>query len=93
VFDDNEIAIRARGPGGRGSAHVTIKDCAIDRAQVGLRIEDMIERLKLHDLGFGADVKTRLEFHNAKDLPGFENLREHDAPPMEELLKSGFPAR
>lgn len=93
VFADNEIAIRARGPAGSGSAHVMVKDCAIYRTQLGLRIEDMIEQLKLHELGFGGDVKTRIEFHNATDAPGYENIGEHEAPPMEELLKGGFPHR
>ena len=93
VFDDNEIAIRARGPGGRGNARVTIKDCAIYRSQTGVRAEDKIEQLKLIRLGFGAGVKSRIEFHGGKVLPGFENTGEHEAPPMESLLKSGLPAR
>lgn len=91
VFSDNEVAFRVRGPGKRGGAHVTIRDCAIYDTQHGVRAEDKIEDLKIRGLAFGAGVKSRIEFHNGKDLPGFENTGEHDAPPMDTLLKQGFP--
>lgn len=93
VFADCEVAFRVRGPGSRGGAHVTITDCAIYDTQVGVRAEDKIEQLKIRDLAFGPGVKSRLEKHNGKDLPGFDNSGEHEAPPMESLLKNGFPAR
>lgn len=93
VFADCEVAFRVRGPGSRGGALVTITDCAIYDTQVGVRAEDKIEQLKIRDLAFGPGVKSRLEKHNGKDLPGFENSGEHEAPPMESLLKNGFPAR
>jgi hypothetical protein len=86
VFDDNEIAIRARGPGGRGSAHVTIKDCAIYHTQVGVRAEDMIEDLKISGMAWGEGAKARVEFHGGKNPPGFENTGEHEAPPLRELV-------
>ena len=93
VFDDNEIAIRARGPGGRGSAHVTVRDCAIYRTRTGFRVEDKIERLTLSGVAFGEGVLSRIEFHNGRDLPGFENTGEREAPAMESLLKGGFPLK
>ena len=86
VFDDNEVAIRARGPGGRGDARVTVEDCAIYRTQVGVRAEDKIEGLKILRMGYGPDVKTREERHGGKELPGYENMGEHDAPPLESLI-------
>jgi hypothetical protein len=86
VFDDNEIAIRARGPGGRGDARVTIQDCAIHRAQTGVRVEDNIENLKLLRTAWGDDVKSRVEFHGGKNPPGFENTGETTAPPVKELV-------
>jgi hypothetical protein len=86
VFDDNEIAIRARGPGGRGDAHVTAEDCAIYRTQTGVRAEDKISQLKLIRTAWGEGVKTRVEFHGGKDLPGYENTSEHEAPPINELV-------
>lgn len=92
VFNDNEIAIRARGPGGRGDARVTLRECAIYRTQVGIRAEDKIEQLKLRGLAFGAGVESRIEFHNGKELPGYENTGGREAPPLESLLKAGFPS-
>lgn len=86
VFDDNEIAIRARGPGGRGDARVTIQDCAIYSAQTGVRAEDKIENLKLIRTAWGDGVKERVEFHGGKNPPGFENNREHEALPISELV-------
>jgi len=86
VFDDNEVAIRARGPGGRGDARVTVEDCAIYRTQVGVRAEDKIENLKVLRMAYGPEVKSREERHSGKDLPGYENTGEHDAPPMESLI-------
>lgn len=93
VFDDNEIAFRVRGPGGRGDARVTVKDCAIYRTQVGIRAEDQISHLKLQGLAYGPGVITRLERHNGKDLPHFEDTAETKAPPMATLLKDGFPEK
>jgi hypothetical protein len=86
VFDDNEVAIRARGPGGRGNAHVTVKDCTIYNAQVGVRAEDKIEQLKLTRMAWGSGVKSRIERHNGKELPGFENTGDHEAPLISELI-------
>ncbi|MFN0078342.1 MAG: right-handed parallel beta-helix repeat-containing protein [Prosthecobacter sp.] len=86
VFDDNEIAIRARGPGGRGNAHVAIKDCAIYNTQVAVRAEDKIEQLKISGMAYGPGVNSRVEFHGGKELPGFENNGEHEAPPLNALV-------
>lgn len=91
VFDDNEIAIRARGPGGRGDAHVTIKDCAIYHTQVGVRAEDNIEDLKISGMAWGEGVKARVEFHGGKNPPGFENAGEHEAPLLRELVSKPAP--
>lgn len=86
VFDDNEIAIRARGPSARGNAHITIQDCAIYRTQVGIRAEDKIEQLKVINMAYGPDVTSRIEFHNGKDVPGYQSSGEHAAPPITELI-------
>jgi hypothetical protein len=93
VFSDCEIALRVRRPRSRGGAHVIIADCAIYDTKVGIRAEDKIEQLKIRGLGFGQGVAQRISFVNGRDLPGFENQGEHDAPPLETLLKSGFPLR
>lgn len=93
VFQDNEIGIRARGPGSRGGAHVTVSDCAIYDTRTGVRAEDKIERLKLLNLGFGGAVGRRVQFANGKAASGFENSGEHEAPPADQLLKAGSPLR
>ncbi len=91
VFADNEVAFRVRGPGKRGGARVVISDCAIYNTQVGVRAEDRIEQLEVSGLAFGNGVKARIEFHNGKATPGYVNTGERTAPPMESLLKNGFP--
>jgi hypothetical protein len=93
VFQDNEIAIRARGPGSRGGAHVTATDCAIYDTRVGVRSEDQIDSLRLIRIGFGGGVGQRVTFVNGKANAGVEIQGEHDAPPMEALLKNGFKPR
>jgi len=90
IFNDNEVAFRVRGPGSRGGAHVTIKDCAIYRTTTGVRAEDKIEVLKISGLAFGEGVKTRINFVNGKATAGFQNDDEKKAPEMETLLKRGF---
>jgi hypothetical protein len=93
VFYDHEVAFRVRGPGSRGGAHVSIIDCAIYDTKFGVRAEDKIEQLKINGLGFGSGVGERLRFVNGKPGIGYENQREHTAPAMDVLLKSGFEAR
>lgn len=90
VFNDNEVALRLRGPGKRGGAHVIVRDCAIYDAAVGVRAEDKIEVLELNGLSFGSGVKSRIEFHNGKATSGFVNQGEHEAPALEAVLKNGF---
>ena len=86
VFDDNEIAIRARGPGGRGNANVRIQDSAIYNTGVGVRAEDRIENLKISGMAYGPGVKSRIEFHGGKDLPGYESSGDREAGVMNDLL-------
>ena len=93
VFHDNEVAFRVRGPGARGGARVTIADCAIYDTRLGVRAEDAIEWLDIDGLGFGAGVVERVRFVNGKAGSGFTIRGEHDAPPMDELLRRGFKPR
>lgn len=87
VFDDNENAFRVRGPGKRGGAHVVIDDCAIYNTKTGVRAEDRIEQLKITGLGFGKGVGERIKFVGGKPVSGYENKGEHEAPPLETLIK------
>jgi hypothetical protein len=90
VFDDNEIALRIRGPGGRGGAHVTITDCAIFRSTTGIRVEDKVETLGLNRLAFGDGVAQRIRFVNGGPTAGFRNENEQVAAPLKDLLRLGF---
>lgn len=91
VFRDNEIAIRARGPGKHGGALVEIRNCAIYDSKVGVRMEDKIKDLSISRLGFGAGVKQKYQMVNGP-FPGYANQGEHEAAPLEELLKKGLPS-
>lgn len=93
VFNDNQVAFRVRGPGSRGGAHVTIKDCAVYNTKTAVRAEDKIELLHITGMAFGPAVAERIAFHNGKATAGYQNTGEHEAPEMESLLKGGFPVR
>lgn len=91
VFRDCENALRVRGPGSRGDARVTIRDCAIYQSQVGVRIEDRIAELKITRLLFGPDVTKKYREAGGGAGPGYENTGEAAAPAIETLLQDGFP--
>jgi hypothetical protein len=93
VFEDNEIALRVRGPGSRGGARVTVNDCAIYDTKVGVRAEDKIEKLQIRGLAFGKGVGERITFVNGKATAGYSNTGERAAPAIETLLRNGFPVR
>lgn len=86
VFNDCEIAIRARGPGTRGGAHVTVTDCAVYRTQVAVRIEDKIEKLQITRMAWGGGVDERFDIHGGKEVPGFTSSDERDAPPIQQRV-------
>lgn len=92
VFYDNELGLRLRGPGSRGGALVEVRQCAIYTSRVGVRIEDAIENLRLASLGFDDGVARRYHIVG-DDPPGYENTGEHEAPPLEQLLRDGFAGR
>ena len=93
VFDDNEVALRVRGPGPRGGARVRIRDCAVYRSQLAVRAEDKIEQLQLQGLLLGEEVKERIHFHGGRADSGFLDEGAAQAPPMTLLLQQGFPQR
>lgn len=88
---DNEIAFRLRGPGERGGARVAIADCAVYESNTAIRAEDGIERLSLLRIGYGNGIGKRLQFVGGMPVTGFENTGEYEAPPLDEVLKNGFP--
>jgi hypothetical protein len=91
IFRDNEIAFRLRGPTKRGGAVVEIRDCAVYDGKVGVRMEDGVRDLKIRGLGFGPGVGRKYQAAGGGAGPGYENTGEHEAPPLERLLRKGFP--
>jgi hypothetical protein len=37
-------------------------------------------------MAYGPEVKSREERHGGKDLPGYENSGEREAPPIDSLI-------
>lgn len=87
IFQDNEIALRVRGPGARGGAHVTMRDCLIYDTRTAVRAEDKIALLKLHNIGYGGQIDERVRFVNGGAEAGYENTGETEASSAEEALK------
>ncbi len=91
VFSDNQVALRLRGPGGRGDARISVVNCAIYDAAVGVRMEDKIAELKLTGLAFGPGVVKKYQMAGGGTGAGFQNEGEREAPEIKALLKDGFP--
>jgi hypothetical protein len=89
LFRDNEVALRLRGPGPRGGALVEVDDCAIYDTQIGVRIEDKIEDLKIRRLGFGPGVQRKYQMAGGGVGPGYENTGEYVAPALESVGPKG----
>lgn len=87
VFRGNEIALRVRGPGKRGGAHVEIKDCSIYQGTVGVRMEDKVENLHISGLAFAPDVKEKYKEAGGGAGPGYANESERVAKPIDEHLR------
>jgi len=90
IFHDNEISLRLRGPGPGGGALVTVRHSAIFNSRVGVRMEDNIRDLKIERLGFGFGVVRKYHQVGHGPWPGYENKGEYTAPPLAQLLKTGF---
>lgn len=93
VFSDNEVALRVRGPGSRGGAHVRIENCAIYDTRLAVRAEDKIEQLRMNGLAIGPGVGERIRFFSGKPGPGYIDDGGQTAPAIDVLLKHGFPPR
>ena len=90
LFRDNELALRLRGPTGRGDALVTVKTCAIFDTSVGVRMEDKICNLKIRNLAFGDGVERKYHMVGGGPFPGYENQNESRAESFESILKHGW---
>jgi len=91
VLADNDICFRLRGDtGSRGGALVSIRDCAIYRSKIGLRMEDAIENLRVIHLGVARDVQR--PYTTAEGDPrNYVNQGQFVPPPIEEVIREGVP--
>jgi hypothetical protein len=85
VFYDNYVALRLRGPGQRGGAHVTVRDCYFYDCATAIRMEDRIERLEIINPRFGAGIGRRYQ-EVGGPAPCLKIEGEQDAPLRESLL-------
>ena len=92
VFRDNQVCFRLRGPGERGGAHVTIRDCAVYDSELAVRMEDKLEDLKIMRLGYCANVRRKLQQTGGGPWPGFANVGAFSAPTFQEAVASGLRA-
>jgi hypothetical protein len=90
LFRDNETCFRLRGPTGRGDALVTINNCAIFDARVGVRMEDKIRDLRISNLAFGDGVERKYHMVGRGPFLGYRNRGETKAESFEFLLKNGW---
>jgi hypothetical protein len=86
VFYDNHVALRLRGPGSRGGALVTVRDCSFYDCDTAVRMEDKMERLEILSPRFGHGVKRRYQQVGGKPVQ-YKLEGEQDAPPLETLLR------
>jgi len=90
LFRDNQVCFRLRGPTRRGAARVTIIDCALFDASVGVRMEDDLQNLKIVRLGVGSKVKRPIHRVGKGRFAGFSNTGMYRATSYEQVLKNGL---
>lgn len=91
VFFGNHVALRLRGPGSRGGAKITVRDCYFYDCGIAIRLEDKLENLVIANSHFGPGVKRRYQFVGGKP-PGARIEGDQDAPPLSSVLAMTDPA-
>lgn len=88
LFRDNEICFRVRGGTDQfGGASVSINDCYLYDAAVGIRAENDIARLKIGRIAMAKDVRRK--FVSVGGEKRVHELQEFVPPPLEELVEQG----
>jgi len=89
VLADNEICFRLRGDTGeRGGALVSIRDCAVYRSKVAVRMEDGIENLQILRLGIGEGIEQKYR-SVAGEPRGYVNQGEFTPPAYPQAVRFG----
>jgi len=90
VFRDNDICFRLRGDTGeRGGALVTIRDCAVYRSKIAVRMEDRIRDLKMLRLGIGPGIGRKYTVAGGKPVD-LVSEGEYPAPAYEKAVAEGL---
>lgn len=87
AFRDCQVAFRLRGPGSRGGALVTVRNCGIFESAIGVRMEDALENLTLDGLGFGPGVQRKYQQVGGDSWPGYTNSGERALPAFEQVYR------
>lgn len=86
LFYNNHCALRLRGPGKHGGAHVVVRDCYFYDCEVAIRMEDRLEQIEIINPHFGEGVRQR--YQRVAGKPVQETITgEEEAPPLATLLK------
>jgi hypothetical protein len=86
VFFNNHLALRLRGPGARGGAQVTVKNCYFYDCVTAIRMEDKLERVAIINPRFGAGVQRKYQQVGGPPRE-ITTEGEQAAPPLETLIK------
>ncbi|MFH1924586.1 MAG: right-handed parallel beta-helix repeat-containing protein [Planctomycetota bacterium] len=89
VLAENDIGFRLRGhTGDYGGAMVTLRDCAVYRSKIAVRMEDAIENLTIFNLGIGEGVERK--YQTAAGEPrAYVNEGEFVPPPYSDVIQKG----
>jgi hypothetical protein len=89
VLADNDICFRLRGTTDKhDGALVTIRDCAVYRSKIAVRMEDAIEDLKIFNLGIGEGIARK--YTTAAGKPQrLVNEGEFTPPPYRDVIRQG----
>jgi hypothetical protein len=86
VFFKNHVALRLRGPGSRGGAKVTVRDCYFYDCAIAIRMEDRLEQLEILNPRFGTGVQRK--YQQVGGSPRDARIEgEQAAPALETLLR------
>jgi hypothetical protein len=86
LFYDNYVGVRLRGPGSRGGAQVTLKDCWFYDCDLAIRIEDRAQGLKIIRPHFGSGIKRRYQQVGGPPPEALIDEGEN-APPIASIYK------
>jgi hypothetical protein len=89
VLADNDVCFRLRGDTGEvGGALVRLRNCAVYRSRIAVRMEDAIENLRIFNLGIGDGIQRKYQVAAGRPR-GYVNQGEFTPPPSQEAVRTG----